>query len=108
MLRPATLSSNRFTGNSFADHIENRHVMCIITSTASHGAASLRGMKAMRKMVEDTMLLVRDGMTRLDIHAVGGRRGLLPTLGVSLAAGTSLVLWLALVQAARWAAHAVF
>jgi hypothetical protein len=65
-------------------------------------------MVAMRKMVEETMLRSRDGVIGLDMRGVGARRGLVPTLGLSLAAGTSLILWLALVQAARWATHAVF
>ena len=31
-----------------------------------------------------------------------------PALGLVVAAGTSLVLWFGLAQAARWAAHAFF
>ena len=36
------------------------------------------------------------------------RNGLQTTLGLMLAAGTSLVLWAALLQGLRWAAHTLF
>lgn len=43
-------------------------------------------------------------MENVSVH----RRHVGLALGIALASGTSLVLWVGLLQAFRWAAHAIF
>jgi hypothetical protein len=48
-------------------------------------------------------------ISRLDMENVSvHRRHVGLALGIALASGTSLVLWVGLLQAFRWAAHAIF